>query len=218
MAELIGLLDVMLFWEPADLTFPILLRQCSARIESFCGRVLAARSLTEYYQGTGERLLVLKNRPVNSITSVHEDMSGASGQAENAFGGETLLVQGADYELLKTGLNGAAGSGMLRRINGVWRKPDGFEPGLISPRPMEAGGTIKVAYNAGYTCVPEDLQQACLFLMASVKRMVKIGDNLSSESWENYSYQVGQAAGEAIGGLPTTTLAILSRYRNIALG
>jgi len=201
-----------------DALIDLLIEQCSARCVTFCGHVLEAQSLTEYYQGTGNVYLVLRNWPVNSVTSVYEDMDGASGQGTDPFPAETLLTAGTDYELLKTGSGGVARSGILRRIGGVWQRPAVYTPGTISPGVGETGGTIKVTYNAGFATIPADLELACLLLMAATKRILGVGERLASEGWEDYNYAVQQAAGEAFGGLPADTLAVLSRLRSVAVG
>ena len=201
-----------------DAVIDILIDQCSARIVTYVGHIIEAADVTEYYRGTGTPDLVLRNWPVNSIASVFEDMAAAYGQASGAFAADTELEQGVDYALAKDGIGGAAKSGMLRRLGNVWQKPDVYRPGLIHPIPVDTPGTIKVVYNAGYATVPHDIQQACLMLMACVKRIMKIGAPLSSEGWEDYNYAVAAAAGDAFGGLPPDTLGALSRYRNIAVG
>lgn len=197
----------------------IIARQCSVRIETYCGRKLAATDLVEFYEGTGDPHLVLNNFPVNSIASVYEDQNAAGGQASGAFGSTTLLTQGVDYELMKTGSGGGADSGILRRINGIWQKSFAYVPGQISPASVDPSCTIKVSYNAGLTAIPEDLQQACMILMAAVKRIIGKGDNVTSEGWEDYNYTVSTAAEQAMGGMPPAVLGMLSRrYRTNAVG
>lgn len=221
-AGLIARADVKTLWGISDTSqdavIDLLIAQCSARIVLWVGHILEAATLTEYYQGTGTRDLVLRNWPVNSVTSVYEDMGGEWGQSANPFAAATLLTAGVDFALRLDGSNGVAQSGILRKINGVWQKPNAFQPGLISAQPAETSGTIKVVYNAGYATIPPDLQQACLMLMACVKRILRIGAPLTSEGWEDYNYAVQQAAAEAVGGLPPDTLGVLSRYRNVAVG
>jgi hypothetical protein len=219
---LISLANVKTLWgitdSSQDAVLNLLIAQCSARCATYVGHVLEATNLTEYYRGTGTCDLVLLNWPVNSITSVHEDMGAEWGQAADAFAAATELVAGVDYSLRKDGGGGQARSGILRRIGTVWQKPTIYVPGTISPTPAETSGTIRVVYNAGFATIPDDLQQACLLLMACVKRILKIGQPLSSEGWEDYNYAVAAAAGDAMGGLPADALATLSRLRNVSIG
>lgn len=97
---------------------------------------------------------------------------------------------------------------------------------------MQAGFTITWAANGARSALtgsvsgltqaanvmPYDLEQACLLLMANVKRILKIGAPIQSESWEGYSRAMGQAASEAIGGLPPDTRGAIERYRNHPVG
>lgn len=41
----------------------------------FCGTVLEAEAITEYHDGDGTDIVLLRNFPVNSITSVHDDVN-----------------------------------------------------------------------------------------------------------------------------------------------
>jgi len=49
----------------------------SKAANKFCGRLLAARNLTEIYDGDGDIELITKNYPINSITSIHIDSTRA---------------------------------------------------------------------------------------------------------------------------------------------
>jgi hypothetical protein len=202
-----------------DAIYRLLIERCSARIEVFCRRAFLAANYTEYYAGNGDKLLPLQQRPINSVASVYVDEGGYWGQASGAFAAGTLLTAGTEYAIKLDAVGGATGaSGMLYRIDGVWPKYDAYRPGTISSIPVLAPGNIKVTYNAGYTTIPADVAMACEFLVANTKRSIKTGAPISSEGWEGYSYQVDSAAAECFAGLPRDTLAILSNYRNAAVG
>jgi len=201
-----------------DAIYRLLIERCSARIEVFCRRIFAAANYTEYYAGNGDKLLPLNQRPINTVASVYVDEGGYWGQASGAFAAGTLLTAGTEYAIRLDGTNGTGHSGMLYRIDGVWPKYDAYRPGTISSIPVLAPGNVKVTYNAGYATIPADVAMACEFLVANTKRSIKTGAPISSEGWEGYSYQVDQAAAECFAGLPRDTLAILSNYRNAAVG
>ncbi len=200
-----------------DAQFRALITQCSARIETFCRRKFAAADYTEYLAGTGERLLPTRQRPINSVASVYEDVNGNWGQGDDPFPAETLLTAGTDYAIVKDS-EGLGASGLLYRVNGIWPRYDGYKQGTISPVPATPQGNVKVTYNAGFTIIPYDVQQACAFLCAAVKRTIKLGAPTASEAWEDYNYSLANAAAAAIGGLPPDVLGCLAQYRNTAWG
>lgn len=199
-----------------DAVIDALILQCQARIETWCGRKFDAANFTDYLMGTGNAYLPLRQRPINSVASVYEDRYAYWGQADDAFAAATLLTAGTDYAIVKDS-EGVGASGMLARIGAAWARPVEWRGGQITSQPGSTGN-IKVTYNAGFSTIPYDLQQACLFLMGAVKRTIRIGAPIQSEGWEGYNYALAQTASEAIGGLPPDTAAVLSRYRNVALG
>jgi hypothetical protein len=292
-----------------------LILQCQDRIETWCGRRFDVADHTEILEGNGDRMLPVRQRPINSIASVYVDQSAAWGDAPDAFAAATLLESGVDYTFVKDGQNSTGKSGLLVRINGSWPRPIEFNAGRIMPRPATMGN-VKVTYNAGYSpalsltvtvvtagtvstpavqtvrvlglplasstwtlggatlahdvsaaalgtavstalgltvtatgsmsagftvtwsangarsaltgdvstltqaalVMPYDLEQACLLLMANVKRILKVGAPIQSEGWEGYNRALASAAGEAMGGLPPDVLWSLSKYKNPAVG
>ena len=192
--------------------------QCSARIETFCKRIFAAADYTSYLVGNGDRFLPLPQGPINSVASVNEDYYAFWGQAPNAFASSTLLTAGTDYAIVKDQPGGISKCALLYRINTVWPKPLTYVGGTISPQNLDGVGNLKIVFNAGYATIPYDIQQACCFLVAAVKRIAKLGVPTTSEGWEDYNYSLQQAAADAIGGLPPDTLATLMRYRYTSVG
>lgn len=97
-------------------------------------RKLLARDLTEYYDGDGGNILFAKQRPINSVASLHSDASRAFATAS--------LIDSDDYEVYgDEGYIAVIGSGFA-----------------VGER------VLKLVYNAGYTVVPLDLEQAALEL------------------------------------------------------
>ncbi len=109
-------------------------------------------------------------------------------------------------------------AGLVYRSDGVWDKFDAYRPGTITPLTYQANGNVKITYNAGYTTIPYDLQQACAVLVSNMRRIVTLGMPVISEGWSDYSYAVGAAANTVMGALPPDVAAVLGRYRNQAVG
>ncbi len=107
--------------------------------KNFSGRNFVQKIRTEYYDGEGDRELILKNVPISSITSIHSD---------------TLRVFGSGTEITSANY-------MLRKESGIielWNNESFFPTGR---------GNIKVVSVAGYlvgTDVPDDLQEANLLI------------------------------------------------------
>jgi len=112
-----------------------LITAASVWANNYTSRLLKARDLTEYYDGDGTTILFLKNYPINSITSIHQD-------SDRAFGADTLVAS-TDYVFNAT-------SRKVVGVGVVWY--NGFQ-------------TIEVINNAGYVIVPEDLENAILILI-----------------------------------------------------
>ena len=104
---------------------------------SYTGRILASQTFTEYYDGDGTNLLFLKNYPISSITTIHQDSDRTFATAS--------LVASTDYFTYADN----------RKLIG---------DGVIWLRGLQ---TIKVVYLAGYVIgsIPEDLVNAVTMLV-----------------------------------------------------
>jgi len=125
--------------DTADDTFiQDLVTRLSAEIEKKCGRTFIAGARTEYYKGNGMDRMVLKNWPVNSVTSIHidEDRLWAS---DAAIDTDDITI--SDRVPGQVILNG-----------------DFFDFSYIE--------NVRVIYNAGYATIPYDIEQACIKLCA----------------------------------------------------
>jgi len=100
------------------------------------GRFLKAQSITEYHDGTGSLLIMLRHRPVNSVTTLHSDSA-------RSFGSNTL-IDADDYQVYTNG-------GYIVVTNA------GLDVGAQ---------VIKVVYNGGYSTIPHDLKMACIEMVA----------------------------------------------------
>ncbi len=159
-----------------------------------------SRKLTEYYSGNGSQFFKLRQRPVQSITSVYLDSSAYWGESATAFASSSLLTAGQDYALVRD--NGDATeqsiSGQIARLSGVWDRPTARSMGLLSSVPGNAMGNIKVTYTAGFAPVPLRYQLACQQMCASVRNTRSLGGAVQSESYDYYSYQMAPAAEQAL--------------------
>jgi len=119
-----------------------LVNEISQFIGTYTRRKLVQASYTEFYDGDGSAELVLARRPVQSITSVHDDPL-------REFGSGTL-VPAADVLTDKE-----AGILMLSPVSST-------------PAFLKGKGNVKVVYSAGYPAasIPYDLQIAAKKLIA----------------------------------------------------
>ena len=90
-----------------------------------------AANYTEYYNGDGTQFLVLRKIPINSITSIHDDI-------DRAYGADTL-IDSDDYSF-------DADSGIVE-----------FDLDYMT----KGVKNVKVIYNAGYATIPSDVKMAC---------------------------------------------------------
>jgi len=112
-----------------------LITAASLWANKYTDRLLKARDLTEQYDGDNTTILFLRNYPINSITSIHQD-------SDRVFGVDTL-VDPVNYVY-------SANSRKLTGVGVVW---------------YFGVQTIQAILNAGYVGVPEDLENAVLELI-----------------------------------------------------
>lgn len=147
---------------------------------------------------------------------VWQDPGGFGGQSANPFpepvngvGSGTILLMGNNFEVV---LDSASRSyspqpglpqshrGLIRKIGGMpgpgvfgWYPEYVYQGKLAGSRlPIwnRGDGNIKVAYNAGYKDIPDDLRWACATVVAQIVRTMPNGGNMSSESLGGYSYSM----------------------------
>ncbi len=199
-----------------DEALAILVGQCSAAIEEYCGRTFGRGTYTEYLSGDNGPVLALAQRPVYSILSLYQDDTAYGGQAPNAFGPETLLTQGVDFFLDVDQPDGGSRSGLLYRLGGVWTRPFVTQPQNIAPGAPYPSKNVKVVYTAGYAAIPGDLSLACNLLVARVRQMLPHGAAMTAESYSDYSYQLQAAVQAAL--MTPEVASVLARYRDLPIG
>lgn len=205
-----------------DVFLTQLLHAVEAAFLNLIDRRLESATYTQYLSGRGSPVLLLPEYPVISITSVHEDIGGAYGQASEAFAAATLLVAGTDYALVKDGHDGEAETGRLVRLNAVWQGRYVRPAGCLAARPVPSLGTIKVVYVAGYAIVPADVPLALWQVCAQLMARRSTGHPMTSERFEEYSYQASlndAMAAWQVGG-PSQVVARYRRTtpRHVVLG
>lgn len=200
-----------------DLSENALLNQILAEVDisvlKFCKRGFSSAQATEYYDGTGRELLILKRRPVTAVLGVWVDSNGWYGQAAGAFATSTAWTVGEDFaspSLAESEENG----GMLIAIP----QACGFEAGTIPRYWPEGRGNIKVTYTAGYVTIPDDLALAVHQLAATVRKGAEHGTSgpIGSETFGEYSYSL--LTGDRASGIEMVAArGILANYRDVAL-
>lgn len=159
-----------------------------------------SRKVTEYYSGNGQPFMRLRQRPVQSITSVYVDNTGYWGDGANAFAAATVLTSGTDYALVKDNADATEQSlaGQVFRIGATWLRYPLRIPGMLTSVNGLSKGNIKVTYTFGFAPVPLRYQLACMQMVASVRNTRTLGGAVSGESYDYYSYTMGPAAEQAL--------------------
>lgn len=205
--------------EPAFRTTMLVRAACSA-VEQYCGRLFDYDTYTEYYPGLGTTYLTLRNRPVHSVTSVHLDWDGYSGQGPTPnFDSGTLLVSGVDYYLDRRGEGKPSYTGLLVRVRGLW--PTYFSRGgtqTVGQYPVHADGLIRVVYVAGYDSetMPADLKLATAEV---ARRMSTFTENLGilgSERLGDRSFELQRLPMIVNDPEMGSVRQLLAKYREVA--
>jgi hypothetical protein len=114
----------------------------------FLGYDPSSAAATEYYSGDGSEFIVLRRKPVTTVTSVYADAGGRYGQSDDPFPSTSLLTEGTDYSVR---IDGGTQTGILVRHGAFWpyahRRPIRRLGWEVSPE----FGSVKVTYTAGYT-------------------------------------------------------------------
>jgi len=172
-----------------------LLAGADAAIKQYFNQDLETTTRTEFMVGTGTPKLVLRQRPVQSITSLYLDSSAYYGEASGAFPASTLLVAGRDYCLQRdaNSTSEKSMSGIVVKIGGVWTGANEKIRGLLTQGIVAGVGNIKVTYISGYVTIPADLVLACHQMVSILRQGAQQGGPLQQESLDYYSYQLAAA-------------------------
>lgn len=195
-----------------DALIDLLLLEVDEVINGYTGRGdLSSSQATEYYDGAGRELLLLRRRPVTAVGGVWVDQAAFYGNASGAFPSDSEWTSGTDFALPRSDASEGNG-GVLVAI----RNPD-FGGGGIWP----AGrGNIKVTYTAGYATIPKDLTLAATNLTVLLVNASEKGQILSGETIGSYSYQLLTADAYKAGAAAAiigTVRSILARYQELSV-
>jgi hypothetical protein len=206
---------VKTFLKVSDTSEDTFLTQLQSAVEAAVAKLtqrqLESASYTAYLSGNWQPSICLREYPVTAVASVYFDPNGYYGQGLGAFPSTTLLVAGVDYTLRMDAPDGLSSqSGTLDRINGVW--PGSFHrpPGRLSWERIKGQGNIKVAYTAGYTTIPDDLQALVWQAVGQLRASSPAGLLVTSESLGGYNYSL-EAAEQAVNRVASAA-SILARY------
>ena len=147
-------------------------------------RELRERTQTEFHTGDGSNVLIPYQYPVNSVTTIHDDLG-------RAYDAETLIDAG-DIVVMNDRLR------MTIRLDGSVFI-NGFAHG---------GNNIKLVYLGGLQPVPSDLQQACLELIKYFFQNTESNrSNVTTRSVGDGNLSL------KVEDWPAYTLRIIERYR-----
>lgn len=112
------------------------INQATEMIEGYCNRRFKATDYTEYYDGNGLDQLLLRNRPINSLTSLGARSTSLNQDDFNTIDADDYFIDNQ--------------AGVLEAISSFWGRYDRW----------------KVVYNAGWTTIPSDVAEAAATLAA----------------------------------------------------
>lgn len=116
-----------------------LINRATLALERYCGREqLKSKTYTEYHDGDGDDYILTQERPIISVTSLHDD-------PDRDFTATTLLTENEDFIVYSK-------EGMIKK----------FEDGVFNIGKQN----IKLVYVAGYATIPDDAEMACTILVA----------------------------------------------------
>jgi hypothetical protein len=215
------LLSVPLLKKQPTEFLSLLLTGASRLIVTHCKHELEQATYVEYGSGDDRPDLILRQWPVGSVTEVRLDPAGCWGQNASGFPASSVLTAGTDYGLVYDS-GTTSKRGILRRVGGSsvgwplgWPQATGQGKlgGRLLPGWPRGDGNIRVTYVAGYATIPDDLQLACVEMVAWLARNVPVGASVTQESLGSYSYGLGS---QMIGTAPElgTVKSLLVAYRD----
>ncbi|MCH9655292.1 MAG: hypothetical protein K0U86_11780 [Planctomycetes bacterium] len=209
---LLGISDTSL-----DAAIDLMIPQAGAIIKGYLQRNIEQATYTEFYSGSGDKVLLLNQTPVQSITSVHLDSDGYYGDGTEAFPASSVLVEGTDFVLQKDDATNTevSKSGIVYHTGKGWPRPSSRLQGQLTSAPGLGIGNIKVVYVAGWATVPSDIQFAANKLVISMVQSIDHGGRVESESIEDYSYTL--AGFEDEGKFLDSVRGSLAHYKKVVI-
>jgi len=165
----------------------VLITAASRAIVAWCGREFVSQTFSETYDGDGTRRLHLRQFPVTSLTSV------------------TITdTDGTEYDIATTAFRVDGVAGIIEF------KPDAADDFTWFPEGFQ---NVAVVYVAGYTTVPEHVQEACVLTVAAMAADDKLDPRLAAETLGSYSY----TRSSADDALPRAAKALLASERVVRI-
>lgn len=185
-----------------DTFLALLVSGVDAAVKRYLNREIESATYTgEVYDGSGGMSLFLEEFPVTAISEVKvsDDFFGGYDNTTGAFESANLVwVRNTDYIVRRLD-ESERNVGELISTRGVW--PEGV-------------ANVRVTYTAGYTTVPQAIQQACFLICKELRQSRDASGNLKSETLGDYSYTVLSSADEG-GASIATAKSLLGPYRKM---
>lgn len=127
----------------------------SQMVSKYCNRLFIKDTYSEFYKGNGRQKLILRQYPVNQITSIKVDSAAFTAGTDYVTSDQSYLDQGI----------------VFRNLGWTWY---GYLTGLVG-EPTAPVDNIEVVYSAGYTLsleasktLPWDLEDAVINIVANL--------------------------------------------------
>lgn len=183
----------------------IMLAAAEQEVRDYCGRMFNYASFTTYPDTSWKPGVLLPECPVSP------DEIDVRFDRERLFGDGTQLVYGSDCLLDDLDQNGWSKTGRLLRLGGVWDGGYQRSHGMLTSRPVDGKGMLKVTYSGGFVLIPMDLQNLVFQLTQMALSSQPRGVPFQSESGMNYSYSLSDPT--AWLQLPMSVRTTLNKYK-----
>lgn len=174
--------------EPEETVLEAICDQVSGAVDDYCGRSFELATFTEDHDGSGTRVLMLRQYPIDSITTVKRTKVDASNTI--------VTITSAEYTI-----NDESGMLLMHPVNhvdsSIWIKGE---------------GNYEIVYDAGYDedDMPQGLIAACNIWIATLFQKAK--HNLFAVQSSTIGDETVNYLSEAI---PAMTKSMLTKYRKL---
>jgi hypothetical protein len=153
-------------------------------------RPLTVSTVTEYYDGTGTSILILKNYPIIVLTSINMDV--------NRVFDTSTIVSSSDYYV-------DSNAGRIELLGGnIWKKGQ---------------KNIQVIYSRGWETIPLDLKQAGLELAAIKWKESQVGEGRIGIVQTTSKFSDVESRTEMFirDRIPKSILGVFQRYKKMSV-
>lgn len=184
-------LAMNIFNDNSDSQISQFLAAASAAISQYCNRIFTVGMYSEYYDGPGDRTLLLRQRPIVQLTSITVD----------PFGSDPITVDGSNFIVnTNTGLIG-------------WKPQNQYGSWFV--KGYDGQQNYLVVYQAGYQVVPSDIQQVACQICSNLYNWAGQDTSLKQErigGTTGYTAMYGSDSGKLITSVMEKTLNTYKRY------